>query len=72
MPTGLKRPRYPMPEFIRTALIEKNLMEAYLNRPAYRKMTILAGLLAPKETKLKKSVWHKCLMNFSVAIDTWK
>ena len=36
MSSVLKRPRYPMPEFVRAALIEKNLMEAYLNRPAYQ------------------------------------
>ena len=35
-PTRLKRPRHPMPEFVRTALEKRNLMGAYLKRPAYQ------------------------------------
>ncbi|HEV2667392.1 MAG TPA: YdeI/OmpD-associated family protein [Blastocatellia bacterium] len=34
--TSLKRPRHPMPEFVRTALEGRNLMRAYLQRPAYQ------------------------------------
>ena len=32
----LKRPRYPMPDFVRNALIERGLMEAYKKRPPYQ------------------------------------
>lgn len=32
----LKRPRYPMPDFVKQALDEKGLMEAYQKRPAYQ------------------------------------
>ena len=32
----LKRPRYPMPDFVRQALAEKGLMKAYQERPAYQ------------------------------------
>ena len=35
-PARLKRPRHPMPEFVRRALEDKNLMGAYLRRPAYQ------------------------------------
>ena len=35
--TRLKRPLHPMPEFVRTALEEKNLMGAYLQRPPYQR-----------------------------------
>ena len=34
--TRLKRPLHPMPEFVRTALESRNLIEAYLRRPAYQ------------------------------------
>ena len=34
--TSLKRPHHPMPEFVRTALEDRNLMGAYLQRPAYQ------------------------------------
>lgn len=32
----LKRPRYPMPDFIATALTERGLMDAYRARPPYQ------------------------------------
>jgi uncharacterized protein YdeI (YjbR/CyaY-like superfamily) len=35
-PTRLKRPLHPMPEFVRTTLEDRNLMGAYLQRPAYQ------------------------------------
>jgi uncharacterized protein YdeI (YjbR/CyaY-like superfamily) len=34
--TTPKRPRYPMPDFIRDALNQRGLMEAYLKRPPYQ------------------------------------
>ena len=33
---NLKRPRHPMPDFIKEALTKRNLMEAYRARPAYQ------------------------------------
>jgi hypothetical protein len=41
--TGLKRHRYPMPEFVRTALEDRNLMGAYLQRPHISKMITSGG-----------------------------
>ena len=32
----LKRPRYPMPDFVRQALEERGLMAPYQKRPAYQ------------------------------------
>ncbi len=54
MPTGLKRPRYPMPEFIRTALIEKNLTEAYCNRPAYQQNDYIGWITRAKRVETKE------------------
>jgi hypothetical protein len=45
-PSRLKRPRNPMPGFVRKALVEQGLMEAYRNARRIRKMTISAGLPA--------------------------
>ncbi|MFN2234914.1 MAG: YdeI/OmpD-associated family protein [Anaerolineales bacterium] len=33
---NLKRPRYPMPDFVREALLDRGLMDAYRDRPAYQ------------------------------------
>jgi uncharacterized protein YdeI (YjbR/CyaY-like superfamily) len=33
----MKRPRYPMPDFIRAALNGRGLMAAYLARPPYQR-----------------------------------
>jgi uncharacterized protein YdeI (YjbR/CyaY-like superfamily) len=35
-PSGLRRPRHPIPEFVKTALNERGLMNAYKARPAYQ------------------------------------
>lgn len=33
----LRRPLHPMPEFVRRALVERGLMEAYRRRPPYQR-----------------------------------
>lgn len=33
----LKRPVYPMPDFIQSALLKHGLLEAYQKRPAYQR-----------------------------------
>ena len=33
---NLQRPRYPMPEYIKEALLKRDLMAAYRERPAYQ------------------------------------
>ena len=44
----LKRQRIPMPDFIRQALDEKELMDAYLARPAYQQNDYLAWITRAK------------------------
>lgn len=44
----LKRPRHPMPEFVRTALENKNLMGAYLQRPAYQQNDYIGWIARAK------------------------
>src|SRR5262245_997988 len=41
---GLKRERHPMPEFVRRALIEHDLMHAYQERPAYQQNDYLGWI----------------------------
>ena len=56
MPT---RPRYPMPDFIRDALNENNVMDAYQARPPYQRNDYIgwitrAKLEATKQKRLKQ------------------
>ena len=52
----LKRPRYPMPDFVKQALDEKGLMEAYHKRPAYQQNDYVGWINRAKrqETKEKR------------------
>lgn len=34
--TALERPRYPMPDYVEHALIERGLVESYGKRPEYQ------------------------------------
>jgi uncharacterized protein YdeI (YjbR/CyaY-like superfamily) len=52
----LKRERYPMPDFVREALEENGLMEAYLARPDYQQNDYVGWITRAKrnETKQKR------------------
>ena len=52
----LKRPRYEMPEFVRNALLERRLMEAYRSRPPYQQNDYIGWITRAKrqETKEKR------------------
>ena len=52
----LKRPRYLMPDFVRQALDESGLMEAYQKRPAYQQNDYVGWINRAKlpETKEKR------------------
>jgi len=52
----LKRPRYEMPEFVRNALLERGLMEAYRSRPPYQQNDYIGWITRAKrqETKEKR------------------
>lgn len=55
-PSRLKRPRYPMPDYIREALTERGLMEAYRNRPPYQQNDYIGWITGAKreETRQKR------------------
>jgi hypothetical protein len=45
---NLKRPRYPMPDFVKDALLERGLMEAYRQRPAYQQNDYIGWITRAK------------------------
>jgi uncharacterized protein YdeI (YjbR/CyaY-like superfamily) len=46
--TRLKRPRYPMPDFIKEALLRRDLMDAYRERPAYQQNDYIGWIIRAK------------------------
>lgn len=46
--SNLKRPRYPMPNFIREALEKRGLMKAYRERPAYQQNDYIGWITRAK------------------------
>jgi uncharacterized protein YdeI (YjbR/CyaY-like superfamily) len=45
----LKRPIYPMPDFIHSALLKHGLLEAYQNRPAYQRNDYIGWITRAKQ-----------------------
>ena len=54
--SNLKRPIYPMPDFVREALLERGLMNAYESRPAYQQNDYIGWITRAKrpETQDKR------------------
>lgn len=54
--SNLKRPKHPMPGYVREALIERGLMDAYHARPAYQQNDYIGWIEKAKreETKMKR------------------
>lgn len=52
----LKRSKHPMPAFVRRALIDRGLMDAYRKRPAYQQNDYIGWIEKAKreETKMKR------------------
>lgn len=52
----LSRLRYPMPDFVRDALVDTDLMEAYRSRPPYQQNDYVGWISRAKreETKQKR------------------
>jgi uncharacterized protein YdeI (YjbR/CyaY-like superfamily) len=45
---NLKRPRYPMPDYVREALLDHGLMTAYRERPAYQQNDYIGWITRAK------------------------
>jgi uncharacterized protein YdeI (YjbR/CyaY-like superfamily) len=54
--SGLKRPLYKMPDYIRDALQHQNLMDTYYERPPYQRNDYLSWIIRAKreETRLNR------------------
>lgn len=50
----LKRPKNPMPAFVREALERRGLMEAYRERPAYQQNDYLGWIARAKRPETQK------------------
>jgi len=50
----LKRPQYEMPDFVRDALIEHDLMEAYRQRPPYQQNDYIGWITRAKRTETQQ------------------
>lgn len=46
--SNLKRPRYPMPDFVKEALEDRGLIEAYWDRPAYQQNDYIGWITRAK------------------------
>ncbi len=54
MSSPLKRPRYRMPPFVREALVEAGLMEAYRERPPYQRNDYIGWISRAKRDETKQ------------------
>lgn len=57
----LKRPRQPMPGFVRRALEEHGLMAAYRARPAYQQNDYLGWIAQARREETKQKRLHQML-----------
>ena len=56
---NLKRPRYPMPDFVKDALIQRGLMERYRDRPAYQQNDYVGWITrAKRQTTVQKRLYQ--------------
>jgi uncharacterized protein YdeI (YjbR/CyaY-like superfamily) len=52
--SNLKRPRHPMPDFVRRALEERGLMKDYRARPAYQQNDYIGWITRAKRQATKE------------------
>jgi uncharacterized protein YdeI (YjbR/CyaY-like superfamily) len=57
----LRRPLQPMPDFIRQAMVEKGLMDAYINRPPYQRNDYLSWIIRAKQEKTRQKRLNQML-----------
>ncbi|MFC1901349.1 YdeI/OmpD-associated family protein [Chloroflexota bacterium] len=50
-----------MPDFVRTALVERGLMDAYLNRPPYQRNDYLSWIIRAKQEKTQQKRLNQML-----------
>lgn len=46
--SNLTRPKYPMPDFVKTALVQRDLLKSYQQRPAYQQNDYIGWITRAK------------------------
>jgi uncharacterized protein YdeI (YjbR/CyaY-like superfamily) len=59
--SNLKRPRHPMPDFVKRALEDLGLMGAYKERPAYQQNDYIGWINQAKRQETKEKRLHQML-----------
>lgn len=59
--SNLKRPRHPMPGFVRKALMERKLMTDYKSRPAYQQNDYIGWINQAKRVATKQKRLNQML-----------
>ena len=59
--SNLERPQHPMPDFVRQALVERDLMHAYEARPAYQQNDYIGWINQAKRQATKEKRVHQML-----------
>lgn len=62
----LKRPINPMPDFVRLALESHDLMNAYLERPAYQRNDYIGWITRAKRQETKEKRLNQMLEELEV------
>ena len=57
----LKRPRYPMPDFVKQALEDRGLIAAYRKRPAYQQNDYIGWINRAKRQETKEKRLYQML-----------
>jgi len=60
--SNLKRPVYPMPEFVAAALSEAGLTEAYRSRPPYQQNDYIGWIMRAKRTETREKRLRQMLV----------
>ena len=64
--SNLKRSRHPMPDFVRRALTERDLMQAYNERPAYQQNDYIGWINRAKRQETKEKRLHQMLYELEI------
>jgi uncharacterized protein YdeI (YjbR/CyaY-like superfamily) len=66
MKTSLKRPRYPMPDFVREALNAHGLTDAYHSRPPYQQNDYIGWITRAKQEATKQKRLKQMLVELEL------
>ena len=62
----LRRPLYPMPDYVKKALLDRGLMNAYLNRPPYQRNDYIGWIIRAKQEKTQQKRLNQMLDELAI------